>query len=110
MLRGTIYGLQILMYRSYAHFMDRAHILVAEANGLKKSFGTVVALDGLDLFVRSGEVLGLIGPSGSGKTSLARVLVGLLVPDSGETRVFGKAMPAREVLSRVGYMAQADAL
>jgi ABC-2 type transport system ATP-binding protein len=86
---------------------DRAAALL---EGVRKGYGGIVALDGLDLELRSGEVLGLIGPSGSGKTSAARALIGLLRPDSGTVRVFGERMPSRAVLSRVGYMAQADAL
>jgi ABC-2 type transport system ATP-binding protein len=76
----------------------------------RKSFGTTKALDGLDLEIEEGEVLGLIGPSGSGKTSAAKALVGLLKPDSGLAEVYGRTMPSREALSRVGYMAQSDAL
>lgn len=91
-------------------FMANSGNVVAFATGLKKRFGEIDALAGLDLEVRKGEVLGLIGPSGSGKTSFARALVGLLTADSGEVRVFGERMPSRKVLSRVGYMAQADAL
>jgi ABC-2 type transport system ATP-binding protein len=81
-----------------------------ELRGIRKRYGKVAALDGLDLELHSGEVLGLIGPSGSGKTSAARTVVGLLRPDSGTARVFGEPMPSRRTLSRVGYMAQADAL
>ncbi len=83
---------------------------IAMARGITKRFGSVEALASLDLDILPGEVLGLIGPSGSGKTSLARVLVGLLAPDSGEVRLFGEKLPCRKTLSRVGYMAQADAL
>jgi ABC-2 type transport system ATP-binding protein len=83
---------------------------VARLRGVKKRFGAITALDGFDLELRRGEVVGLIGPSGAGKTSAAKVLVGLLRPDSGEARVFGVEMPSRGVLSRVGYMAQSDAL
>lgn len=90
--------------------MNPAGTLCAHARELTKRFGHVVALDGLDLDIKAGEVLGLIGPSGSGKTSFVKVLVGILTPDAGEASVFGERMPNREVLSRVGYMAQADAL
>jgi ABC-2 type transport system ATP-binding protein len=82
----------------------------AGLRAVRKSYGPIKALDGLDLEVDGGEVLGLIGPSGAVKTSAAKALVGLLKPDSGEARVFGEAMPSRKVLSRVGYMAQSDAL
>jgi len=90
--------------------MNSSGRLCAQAKGLKKRFGHVVALDSLSLDVRAGEVLGLIGPSGSGKTSFVKVLVGILTPDEGEASVFGERMPSRGVLSRVGYMAQADVL
>ena len=90
--------------------MSETGDVAARASGLRKRFGKVLALDGLDLEIHAGEILGLIGPSGSGKTSLAKVVVGLLMPDSGKAEVFGETMPSRKVLSRVGYMAQADAL
>jgi ABC-2 type transport system ATP-binding protein len=85
-------------------------MLAASLREVRKSYGAVKALDGLDLEVSKGEVLGLIGPSGSGKTSAVRALIGLLRPDSGVATVFGAAMPSRAALGRVGYMAQADAL
>jgi ABC-type branched-subunit amino acid transport system ATPase component len=57
--------------------------------GLTRRFGGVVALDGLDLAVQRGEVLGLIGPNGSGKTTFFNVLTGLFAPDAGEIRFDG---------------------
>lgn len=83
---------------------------VATLQGVRKQYGDIVALGGLDLEIRGGEVVGLIGPSGAGKTSAARALVGLLRPDAGEVRAFGAALPSRAALSRIGYMAQSDAL
>jgi ABC-2 type transport system ATP-binding protein len=79
-------------------------------DGVSKSFGSLRALDGVSLRVRSGEVYGLLGPNGSGKTTLIRALVGLIVPDSGSVTVLGTRMPNVAVLSRVGYMTQQAAL
>jgi ABC-2 type transport system ATP-binding protein len=57
------------------------------ARGLVKRFGRTVALDGLDLQVRTGEVHGFLGPNGAGKTTTLRVLLGLLRADDGEARL-----------------------
>lgn len=83
---------------------------VVEAHDLHKYFGPIHAVDGLSLTVQSGEVYGLLGPNGSGKTTLIRLLVGLLKPTSGAVSILGHAMPAKEILSQVGYMTQASAL
>jgi ABC-2 type transport system ATP-binding protein len=56
---------------------------------LRKSFGAVQALDGLDLVVRRGEIHGFLGPNGSGKTTTIRVLLGLLRADTGMAQVLG---------------------
>jgi ABC-2 type transport system ATP-binding protein len=66
--------------------MERPAILV---EGLRKSFGSVVALDGIDLAVRPGTILGLLGPNGAGKTTAVRVLTTLLPPDEGHAEVAG---------------------
>jgi len=60
-----------------------------EAEGLRKSYGDVRALDGVDLHVPAGTVLGLLGPNGAGKTTAVRILTTLLPPDGGSARVAG---------------------
>jgi ABC-2 type transport system ATP-binding protein len=60
-----------------------------EIHDLHKRFGTVAALDGLDLTVRQGEVAGFLGPNGAGKSTAIRVLLGLLRADSGSVRLLG---------------------
>ena len=62
---------------------------VVDIRGLRKSFGASLALDGLDLHVRAGEVHGFLGPNGSGKTTTIRVLLGLLRADAGTVRLLG---------------------
>ena len=61
-----------------------------EANGLRKRFGAVEALQGLSFTVAAGELYGLVGPDGAGKTTAIRALAGLLDPDQGEARVLGR--------------------
>jgi len=60
-----------------------------EVAGVAKSFGATRALDGMDLVVRGGSIVGLLGPNGAGKTTLVRILATLLRPDIGSTRVAG---------------------
>lgn len=60
------------------------------ASGLRKTFGRTVALDGLDLHVREGEVHGFLGPNGAGKSTTLRILLGLLRRDAGEAMVLGR--------------------
>ncbi|HTW13891.1 MAG TPA: ABC transporter ATP-binding protein [Nocardioides sp.] len=62
---------------------------VIEIEGLVKTFGRVRALDGLDLQVHAGEAHGFLGPNGAGKSTTIRVLLGLLRPDAGNSRVLG---------------------
>ena len=60
-----------------------------EARGLRKAFGTTVALDGIDLWVEEGRILGLIGPNGAGKTTALNAILGL-TPYQGQLRVLGR--------------------
>jgi len=73
-----------------------------------RSFGDVVAIDGVTMTVPQGALLGLIGPSGSGKTTLVRMLTGTLLPTSGEIRVLGEDPRAfqRATRERIGYVPQ----
>lgn len=75
---------------------------------LRKVFGTLVAVDSLDLDVARGEVFGLLGPNGSGKTTTMRMLCGLLAPTSGEAVVVGFDVrrDPEALRSRIGYMSQ----
>jgi ABC-2 type transport system ATP-binding protein len=81
-----------------------------EAHGVVQTFGHVRALDGLDLAVKRGEILGLVGPNGAGKTTFIRLIAGLLRPTAGEIVVLGGKPGARGVVERTGYMTQSAAL
>lgn len=70
--------------------MPAATEFAIKAEGLHKAFGSTRALDGLDLFVRAGEVMGFLGPNGSGKSTAIRVLMGLLRHDSGRVALLGR--------------------
>jgi ABC-2 type transport system ATP-binding protein len=81
-----------------------------EAIGLRKAFGPIHAVDGIDLALAPGRIYGLLGPNGSGKTTLIRLLTGLARPTGGEARILGTRMPSREALGWIGYMPQAEAI
>jgi ABC-2 type transport system ATP-binding protein len=81
-----------------------------EAVELRKTFGPIHAVDGIDLTLAPGRIYGLLGPNGSGKTTLIRLLTGLARATSGEARVLGTPVPSRELLARIGYMPQGEAV
>ncbi len=76
--------------------------------GLTRRFGKIVAVDHLDLTVRTGELFGFLGPNGAGKSTTLRMLCGILEPSEGEGRVLGIDLIAEpeRVKSAIGYMSQ----
>jgi ABC-2 type transport system ATP-binding protein len=76
--------------------------------GLRKSFGNVTALDGIDLAAPAGTILGLLGPNGAGKTTAVRILTTLLEPDAGSARVAGLDVvkDAAALRSQIGLAGQ----
>lgn len=86
--------------------MAAAHAL--EVHHLRKTFGTVVAVDGLDLEVRAGECFGLLGPNGAGKTTTIEICEGLQEPDAGDVTVLGRhwAGDERALRERLGVQLQ----
>ncbi len=78
---------------------------LASTSDLVRSFGEVVAVDGVSLQVHGGEIVGLLGANGAGKTTLIRILLGLLGATAGRVALFG-GPPGRRARSRLGYMPQ----
>lgn len=81
-----------------------------EMKDLVKKFGNQTVLKGVNLAVYPGQIVGLIGPSGAGKSTVIKTTLGMEVADGGDARVLQTKMPNRELLGRIGYMAQDDAL
>ena len=84
-----------------------------EVRKLVRSYGDLLAVDGLSLQVRQGEILGLLGPNGAGKTTTIRMICGLLRPTSGDVIVQGKPLASggrAEIRSRVGICPQENIL
>lgn len=86
---------------------ETPHII--EIKDLQVEFKTpmgrrVTAVDGLDLSVRRGEVVGFVGPNGAGKTTTIKVLMGFIKPGRGEVRIFGDAAGSILVRQRIGYL------
>jgi ABC-type multidrug transport system ATPase subunit len=84
---------------------------IIATSALTKRFGRVVAVDGIDLDVRRGDIYGFLGANGSGKTTTVRLLLGLVLATSGSIEVFGEPMPKRagQVLPMVGMLVEGPA-
>jgi ABC-type multidrug transport system ATPase subunit len=84
---------------------------VIRTRALTKRYGELRAVDGVDLEVRAGDVYGFLGANGSGKTTTVRMLLGLVLPTSGEAEVLGMPMPSgrRTVLPRIGSLVESPA-
>ncbi|MBF7120055.1 ABC transporter ATP-binding protein [Pediococcus pentosaceus] len=83
---------------------------IIELKNIAKSFGKQNVLKNINLNVQQGQVVGLIGPSGSGKSTIIKIALGMEVADKGTAEIFEAKMPNRKLLSKIGYMAQTDAL
>ncbi|RMH03405.1 MAG: ABC transporter ATP-binding protein [Planctomycetota bacterium] len=77
-----------------------------DAHGLRKEFGSILAVDGVDLVVRPGEVLGFLGPNGAGKSTTMKMVTGFLEPTAGTIRILGADMLAdpRQAKRHIGYL------
>ncbi|MBO1198709.1 ABC transporter ATP-binding protein [Staphylococcus simiae] len=84
--------------------------ITARLKHANKSYNKQPILKDISIEVAQGQILGLIGPSGSGKTTTIKCLLGMEKLDSGQADIFGQRIPNRQILSRIGYMGQTDAL
>ncbi|NPC94381.1 ABC transporter ATP-binding protein [Bacillus sp. WMMC1349] len=64
----------------------------------------------MNFSIKQGEIFGLLGPSGAGKTTLIKMLIGMTLPSAGHVKILGTNMPNLEMLNKIGYMGQSDAL
>jgi ABC-2 type transport system ATP-binding protein len=83
-----------------------------ECRGLRKRFGEIQAVAGVDFQVEEGETYGLLGPNGAGKTTIISIVCGLLKPDGGEVEVAGRRMTTASVQTKteIGLVPQALAV
>ena len=79
---------------------------VIEVSNLKKSYGKIVALDGISFEVKKGEAFAFLGPNGAGKSTTIKILMGFLYPDSGKVKIFGKDVNkhGKEIRKRIGFL------
>jgi len=95
-------------HRSGERDGETSGAIAIRARGLSKRFGSIVALDGLDLDVPTGSIFGLLGPNGAGKTTTIRILTGLARPTGGDATVAGVpvGLDREDLRRRLGYLDQ----
>src|SRR5436190_16676261 len=100
--------------RHYAAIRPAANLdtmtFAIEIRDLRRHYGAVRAVDGVDLLVRRGEVVALLGPNGAGKTTTLDALLGLSTPDSGRVALFGRPPRAAIAAGQIGAVLQDGAL
>jgi ABC-type multidrug transport system ATPase subunit len=81
---------------------------VIEVRGLTKKFGSLIAVDNLDLNVYHGDVFGFLGPNGAGKSTTIRMLLSLIKPTNGSMKIFGKSIvkDRKEIFSKIGAIVE----
>src|SRR5690242_13483532 len=87
---------------------NRVGEIVLSTHALTKRYGETLAVDGLDLEVRRGDIVGFLGPNGAGKTTTIRMLTGLIQPTSGDILLFGTRLKKQRtaLLQRVGALVE----
>jgi ABC-type multidrug transport system ATPase subunit len=87
--------------------IDSMEPIVIETTNLSKRYGKqIVAVDGLNLAIRKGEIYGFLGPNGAGKTTTLRMLLGLVRPTSGTGKILGKPLGTAAGIARVGALVE----
>jgi len=81
----------------------RNHAGTVELNAVRKCYDDFVAVDNISFSIQPGKIYGLLGPNGAGKTSTLRMIIGIIVPDSGQITVFGEPL-TRQHKDRFGYL------
>ena len=89
---------------------DEARAPVVALHGIGKTFGSRPVLRDFDMEIGRGEIVGLLGPNGAGKTTVLRTLLGVVRPDAGTVRLFGRPPTDRDVMARVGCQFQDTSL
>ena len=111
-MRETALRRALRILRVVPGFTDTSTSPAIELRGVVKTFGSITAVDGLDLEVPAGICLGLLGPNGAGKSTTMRLLTGQAIADSGEIRVLGHELPREAKIARaeMGVVPQLDNL